>query len=85
MKRFYTESGILVCEWKEFVHSLLLGKHGFKFTPEQWKNRTIGRTKVKPNERIAMMKVLEKIRAEKQREGEITTTVQTVKVKVIRP
>lgn len=78
MKRFYKESGILVCEWEEFESSILFGKHGFKFTPEQWKNRKIGRTKLKPEDRIAMMHVLEKIRAEKQRESEITTTVQRV-------
>lgn len=78
MKRFYKESGILVCEWREFENSIIFGKHGFKFTPEQWKNRKIGRTKLKPEDRIAMMHVLEKIRAEKQREIEITTTVQRV-------
>lgn len=79
MKRFYEESGMLVCEREKFENSILLGKHGFKFTSEQWKNRKIGRTKLKPEDRIAMMHVLEKIRADKQREREITTTVQTVK------
>ena len=83
MKRFYKESGILVCEWEDFENSILFCKHGFKFTPEQWKNRKIGRTKLKPEDRIAMMHVLDKIRAEKQRESEITTTVQTVKF--VRP
>lgn len=68
MKRFYTESGILVCEWEEFEQSILFGKHGFKFTPEQWKNRKIGRTKLKPEDRIAMIHVLDKIRNERAKE-----------------
>lgn len=67
MKRFYKESGILVCEWEEFEQSILFCKHGFKFTPEQWKNRKIGRTKLKPEDRIAMIYVLEKIRKERAR------------------
>lgn len=66
MKRFYRESGIMICEWDEFEQSILFGKHGFQFSPEQWKNRKIGRTKVKPGERIAMIQVLEKIREEKK-------------------
>ena len=69
MKRFYTESGILVCEWDEFDQSILFGKHGFKFTREQWKNRKIGRTKLKPEQRIAMIHVLEKIRKERAKEA----------------
>ena len=76
MKRFYKESGILVCEWKEFEESILFGKHGLKFTPEQWKNRRTGRTKLKPEERIAMMHVLQKIR----QKNTITTEVQTIKI-----
>lgn len=70
MKRFYTESGILVCEWDDFEQSILFGKHGFKFTREQWKNRKIGRTKLKPEQRIAMLLVLEKIRKERAKEEE---------------
>lgn len=66
MKRFYTESGILVCEWEEFEQSILFGKHGLKFTPEQWKNRKIGRTKLKPEDRMAMILVLENIRHERE-------------------
>lgn len=66
MKRFYTESGILVCEWEEFEQSILFGKHGLKFTPEQWKNRKIGRTKLKPEDRMAMLLVLENIRHERE-------------------
>lgn len=79
MKRFYTESGILVCEWEEFESSILFGKHGFKFTPEQWKNRKIGRTKLKPEERIAMMHVLGKIR----QKNIITTETQTIKIQPV--
>lgn len=75
MKRFYKESGILVCEWEDFERSILFGNHGFKFTPEQWKNRKIGRTKLKPEERIAMMHVLGKIR----QKNIITTETQTIK------
>lgn len=66
MKRFYTESGILVCEWEEFEQSILFGKHGLKFTPEQWKNRKIGRTKLKPEDRMAMLLVLENIRHDRE-------------------
>lgn len=62
MKKFYKESGMLVDEYEEFVRSLLLGTYGFKFTPEKWKNRRTGRTKVKPEERIAMQRVLDMIR-----------------------
>lgn len=62
MKRFYKESGILVLEWEEFERSILQGTHGFMFSSEQWKNRKIGRTALKPEERIAMIYVLEKIR-----------------------
>ena len=80
MKRFYKESGILVCEWEEFESSILFGKHGFKFTPEQWKNRKIGRTKLKPEDRIAMICVLGKIRAEK---NIITTETQTIKIQPV--
>lgn len=69
MKRFYKESGILVCEWEEFEQSILFGKHGLKFTPEQWKNRKIGRTKLKPEDRMAMLLVLENIRHERENAG----------------
>ena len=69
MKRFYKESGIMICEWDDFEQSILFGKHGFKFTPEQWKNRKIGRTKLKPEDRIAMLLVLEKIRKERAKEA----------------
>lgn len=79
MKRFYKESGILVCEWEDFESSILFGKHGFKFTPEQWKNRKIGRTKLKPEERIAMMHVLGKIR----QKNIITTETQTIKIQPV--
>lgn len=68
MKRFYTESGILVCEWDDFEQSILFGKHGLKFTPEQWKNRKIGRTKVTDSERLAMITVLKKIRIQNKKE-----------------
>lgn len=66
MKRFYKESGILVLEWEEFERSILQGTHGFMFSSEQWKNRRIGRTALKPEERIAMIYVLEKIRENKK-------------------
>ena len=69
MKRFYKESGIMICEWDDFEQSILFVKHGFKFTPEQWKNRKIGRTKLKPEDRIAMLLVLEKIRKERAKEA----------------
>ena len=62
MKRFYKESGMLVCEYEEFERNLLLGTYGFKLTSEQWKNRRNGRTKVKPEERIAMQHILIMIR-----------------------
>ena len=68
MKRFYKESGIMICEWDDFEQSILFGKHGFKFTPEQWKNRKIGRTKLKPEDRIAMLLVLEKIRSVRKKQ-----------------
>ena len=62
MKRFYIESGILVLEWEEFERSILQGTYGFSFSSEQWKNRRIGRTALKAEERIAMIHVLNQIR-----------------------
>lgn len=62
MKRFYKESGIMVCEWESFERSILFGQHGFCLTAEQWKNRKIGRTKLKESERVAMKEVLRRIR-----------------------
>lgn len=80
MKRFYTESGILVCEWEEFEQSILFGKHGLKFTPEQWKNRKIGRTKLKPEDRMAMLLVLENIRHDRENaERKITKRTKPTK------
>jgi hypothetical protein len=67
MKRFYTESGIMICEWESFERSIIFGSHGFKMTPEQWKNRRIGRTKLKDEERIAMIQVLTQLRKEQKR------------------
>ena len=64
MKRFYKESGIMVCEWEAFERSILFGQHGFALTVEQWKNRKIGRTKLKESERIAMIEVLRRIRTQ---------------------
>lgn len=66
MKEFYKQSGILVIEWEEFERSILQGTHGLMFSAEQWKNRRIGRTRLKPEERIAMIHVLEKIRESKE-------------------
>lgn len=73
MKRFYTESGIMICEWESFERSILFGSHGFKMTPEQWKNRRIGRTKLKDEERIAMIHVLELIRKENKQSRTVKT------------
>lgn len=67
MKRFYRESGIMVCEWEAFERSILFGQHGFALTAEQWKNRKIGRTKVSDSERVAMMEVLRRIRIQNKR------------------
>lgn len=75
MKQFYRESGILVLEWEEFERSILQGTHGFMFSSEQWKNRRLGRTNLKPQERIAMIHVLEKIReSKKQIQTQVVTT-----------
>lgn len=74
MKRFYTESGIMICEWDSFERSILFGSHGFKFTPEQWKNRKIGRTKLRDEERIAMIHVLELIRKDNRKKENHDTT-----------
>lgn len=73
MKRFYTESGIMICEWESFERSILFGSHGFKMTPEQWKNRRIGRTKLKDEERIAMIQVLTQLRKEQNARNHDTT------------
>ena len=52
----------MICEWEAFERSILFGQHGFALTAEQWKNRKIGRTKLKDHERVAMMEVLRRIR-----------------------
>lgn len=65
MKRFYIESGIKVCEWEDFEKRILDISQEFHFTTEQWKNRRQGRTHIKPQERLAMMAILEEIRNNK--------------------
>lgn len=65
MKRFYIESGIKVCEWEEFEKRILDISQEFHFTTEQWKNRKQGRTRIKPQERLAMMAIVEEIRNNK--------------------
>lgn len=62
MKRFYIESGIKVCEWEEFEKRILDISQEFHFTTEQWKNRKQGRTRIKPQERLAMMEIVVEIR-----------------------
>lgn len=64
MKQFYIESGILVCEWPKFENAILQGTHGFSFSAEQWKNRRLGRTRLRDSERVAMIRVLEELRKE---------------------
>lgn len=62
MKRFYNESGIKVCEWEEFEKRILDQTRELHFTQEQWKNRKLGRTHIKPQERLAMMEIVNEIR-----------------------
>lgn len=62
MKRFYIESGIKKVEWEEFEKRILDISQEFHFTPEQWRNRRRGRTQLKPQERIAMMSIVEEMR-----------------------
>lgn len=62
MKRFYIESGIKVCEYEEFEKRILDQTQEFYFTSEQWKNRRQGRTRIKPQERLAMIAIVEEIR-----------------------
>lgn len=74
MKRFYIESGIKVAEWEEFEKRILDTSKEFHFTTEQWKNRRQGRTHIKPQERLAMMAIVEEIR---KRPEYKTTTLRT--------
>lgn len=74
MKRFYIESGIKVCEWEKFEKRILDTSQEFHFTTEQWKNRKQGRTHIKPQERLAMMAIVEEIRKLPEYQ---TTTVRT--------
>lgn len=74
MKRFYIESGIKVCEWEEFEKRILDISQEFHFTTEQWKNRRQGRTHIKPQERLAMMAIVEEIRKRPEYQ---TTTLRT--------
>lgn len=74
MKRFYIESGIKVCEWEKFEKRILDTSQEFHFTTEQWKNRKQGRTHIKPEERLAMMAIVEEIRKRPECQ---TTTVST--------
>lgn len=62
MKRFYLESGIRVCEWEQFEEILLDKTREFHFTQEQWRNRKSSRTHIKPQERLAMMAIVNEIR-----------------------
>ena len=62
MKRFYIESGIKVCEYEEFEKRSLDQTQEFYFTPEHWKNRRQRRTHIKPQERLAMMAIVEDMR-----------------------
>ena len=73
MKRFYIESGIKVCEWEKFEKRILDTSQEFHFTTEQWKNRKQGRTHIKPQERLAMMAIVEEIRKRPEYQ---TTTVR---------
>lgn len=70
MKKFYKMSGILICEWEAFEHSILTGKHGVIYTKEQWKNRRLGRTKLQDFERQGLIMVLHKLRTEEARKEE---------------
>lgn len=74
MKRFYIESGIKVAEWEKFEKRILDTSQEFHFTTEQWKNRKQGRTHIKPQERLAMMAIVEEIRKRPEHQ---TTTVRT--------
>lgn len=74
MKRFYIESGIKVCEWDEFEKRILDQAREFHFTPEQWKNRRQGRTHIKPQERLAMMAIVEDMRKRPEYQTPIVTT-----------
>lgn len=74
MKRFYIESGIKVSEWDDFEKCILDKSKEFHFTAEQWKNRRQGRTHIKPQERLAMMAIVEEIRKRPEYQ---TTTVRT--------
>lgn len=62
MKRFYIESGIQIAEWEKFENLILDQTREFHFTQEQWKNRRTGRTQITPQERIAMMSIVEEMR-----------------------
>lgn len=77
MKRFYIESGLKVCEWEEFEKRLLDQSQEFHFTAEQWKNRRYGRTQIYPQERIAMMAIVEEIR-KRQEYQSLTFTTQFI-------
>lgn len=81
MKKFYELSGILVCEWEIFEHSILTGKHGVKYTQEQWKNRRLGRTRLRDYERVAMINALHKIRLEERKKKRIMdNAIETAKL-----
>lgn len=74
MKRFYIESGIKVCEYEEFEKRILDQTQEFHFTPEQWKNRRQGRTHIKPQERLAMMAIVEDMRKRPEYRSQTTRT-----------
>lgn len=74
MKRFYIESEIKVCEWEEFEKRILDQSQEFHFTHEQWKNRRQGRTHIKPQERLAMMAIVEDMRKRPEYQSQTTRT-----------
>lgn len=74
MKQFYIESRITKYEWDKFEELLLDQQREFHFTPEQWKNRKRGRTKIQASERLAMIAIVEEIRKRPEYQTPIVTT-----------
>ena len=66
MREFLAQTALTVLEEKEFRLRITDPSREFHFTQDMYHNRICGRTRVSQAERIAMLEVLNEIRAEQK-------------------
>lgn len=64
MREFLSQTAMTVLEEMEFKKRITDPSREFYLTSDKYYNRLSGRTKTKPEERMAMLNVLNEIRAE---------------------